>query len=76
MTVRDSGEGIQVQDLPHVFDRFWQAEDPMTRRAGGTGLGLAVAKGFAELLGGSLRAESVPGDGSVFTLRLPVRHEG
>ena len=73
--VTDTGVGIPAERLPSIFDRFWQAEDPMTRKAGGTGLGLAVAKGFAELLGGTLSVESVPDDGSVFTLRLPRRIE-
>ena len=74
--VHDTGVGIPSDRLDHIFQKFWQAEDPMTRRAGGTGLGLAVAKGFAELLGGSLTVRSVPGDGSVFTLRIPRRIEG
>lgn len=70
-TVRDTGPGIPADRQARIFEKFWQAEDPMTRRAGGTGLGLAVARGFAELLGGTLEVRSVEGEGSVFTLRVP-----
>ena len=70
--VQDTGPGIPQGRQAQIFEKFWQAEDPMTRRAGGTGLGLAVAKGFAELLGGTLDVRSVEGDGSVFTLRIPL----
>lgn len=71
--VSDTGVGIPEDRIEHIFEKFWQAEDPMTRRAGGTGLGLAVAKGFAELLGGRIDVRSAVGKGSTFTLHLPVR---
>lgn len=69
--VEDTGPGIPEDQLEKIFERFWQGEDPMTRRAGGTGLGLAVARSFAGLLGGTLEVRSVVGEGSVFTLRVP-----
>ncbi len=66
--VADSGPGIRREDLPRVFDRFWQAAGG---HAGGAGLGLAIAKGIAEAHGGSLAVDSGPGRGATFTLRLP-----
>jgi len=65
----DTGPGIAREDLPHVFDRFWQARS--TRRAG-AGLGLAIAKGIVEAHGGAISAESTPGEGSTFAFTLPV----
>ncbi|WP_375755090.1 ATP-binding protein [Corallococcus exercitus] len=69
--VRDTGNGITPDALPHIFDRYWQARDAAAR---GTGLGLAIAKGLVEAHGGSIRAESILGTGSVFTFTLPVAH--
>jgi signal transduction histidine kinase len=69
----DSGVGIPVAFLPHVFDRFSQADSRSVRTMGGLGLGLAIAKQLVELHGGTIRAES-PGTlgGATFTVRLPV----
>jgi signal transduction histidine kinase len=67
--VRDTGPGIASEDLPHVFDRFWQAKK--TARAG-VGLGLAIAKGIIEAHGGDIRVANEPGRGSCFTFTLPV----
>lgn len=69
--VADSGIGIPAADLPRVFDRFYQVEDHMTRRHGGMGLGLTIARTLVEMHGGSLQAESVEGKGSRFSLRMP-----
>ncbi|UYN90584.1 MAG: GAF domain-containing protein [Anaerolineales bacterium] len=69
--VADSGVGIPAQDLPRIFDRFFQVEDHMTRRHGGMGLGLTITRTLVELQGGSVSAESVEGKGSRFTIRLP-----
>lgn len=72
LTVRDTGIGIAPDDLPHVFERFYQAESESTRRYDGTGIGLALAKEIVELHGGTIAVESTPGEGSTFTVRLPL----
>ena len=71
--VRDTGVGIAPEHLEKVFEPFWQVQQGNTREVGGMGLGLAVSQRLAHLLGGHLRVESIPGEGSVFTLRLPLR---
>jgi PAS domain S-box-containing protein len=75
--VRDTGQGIAPEFLPHVFDRFRQADPSSTRSAWGLGLGLSITKHFVELHGGSIEATS-PGlnQGSTFIVRLPVRRVG
>ncbi len=70
--VKDDGIGIPVRDLPKVFERFFQVEEHLTRRHGGMGLGLAVAKSMVELHGGRIWVESEEGKGSTFTFLLPV----
>jgi signal transduction histidine kinase len=67
-TVRDSGVGVSAKQLPHVFDRFWQAT-PKARL--GSGLGLTIAKGVVEALGGRIWMESRPGEGTTFFFTLP-----
>jgi signal transduction histidine kinase len=69
--VADSGVGIPAKDLGKIFERFYQVEDHMTRRHGGMGLGLTVAKMLVEMHGGAIEGESVEGKGSRFTIRLP-----
>ena len=69
--VRDSGEGIPAPLLAHVFEPFSHPDAPALRREG-TGLGLALSRDFARLLGGDIRVESVQGQGSTFTVRLPA----
>jgi len=76
LVVSDSGRGIDPDLLPHVFERFWQADSSPTRHHGGLGLGLAIVRHLVELHGGSVRAESGgTGRGSTFTVRLPAREE-
>jgi signal transduction histidine kinase len=70
--VSDTGTGIDSKDLPHVFDRFWRADKSRTRHTGGSGLGLAIVRQLTEAHGGTIGVTSVPGAGTVFTLRLPV----
>jgi signal transduction histidine kinase len=70
--VMDDGIGIPTKDLPRVFERFFQVETHLTRRYGGMGLGLAVAKAMIELHGGRIWAESEEGKGSTFTFLLPA----
>ena len=72
VTVQDNGIGIPARDLPRVFERFFQVETHLTRRYGGMGLGLAVAKAMIELHGGRIWAESEVGKGSTFTFLLPA----
>jgi len=72
VTVTDDGIGIPARDLPRVFERFFQVETHLTRRYGGMGLGLAVAKAMIELHGGRLWAESEEGKGSKFTFLVPT----
>ncbi len=70
VAVRDTGAGIEPQDLPRVFERFYKAD--RARRAGGTGLGLAVVKHTIEAHGGHVHAESTLGSGSTFRFWLPL----
>ncbi len=70
--VQDTGTGIAAQDLPHIFERFYRASKDRSRSNGGAGLGLAIAQWIAGQHGGMITAESVPGSGSTFILRLPI----
>ena len=71
--VSDTGVGIPEVDLPHVFDDFVRVEPRDMEQPEGTGLGLGIARQLAALMGGSLGAESVLGEGSLFWVRLPLR---
>jgi signal transduction histidine kinase len=70
LAVRDTGEGIAPEAQPFVFDRFYRADD--SRQGGGAGLGLAIARGLAQAHGGSIEVRSWPGEGTLFTVRLPA----
>jgi len=71
IVVADSGVGIHPEFLPHVFDRFRQADGSTSRRHGGLGLGLALSRRSVELFGGTLTAVNLPEVGCVFTVNLP-----
>jgi PAS domain S-box-containing protein len=74
LRITDTGEGIGPDLLPHVFDRFRQADGSTTRRHGGLGLGLSIVRHLVELHGGEARAESPGrGQGTTFTIELPIR---
>jgi CheY-like chemotaxis protein/two-component sensor histidine kinase len=68
----DTGEGIQPEVQPHIFERFRQADDSVQRRHGGTGLGTAIAKHLVELMHGKIGLESEPGKGSRFWFSIPL----
>jgi signal transduction histidine kinase/CheY-like chemotaxis protein len=71
LSVRDTGIGIAPQDQGRIFDEFAQVDTRIQKRVKGTGLGLPLSRSLAELLGGELTMESVPGQGSIFTLSIP-----
>ena len=68
----DTGPGIAPEDLPHVFERFYRADESRTESDGGSGLGLAIAKAIVEAHGGRIKAESNTGEGTAFIVRLPA----
>jgi signal transduction histidine kinase len=69
--IRDTGIGIEEKDLPHIFERFYRADEARSRETAGSGLGLAIARTFVDMHGGTIEAQSSPGSGSVFLIRLP-----
>lgn len=71
--VSDTGMGISEKNLPHVFDRFWQADGSSKRKFQGVGIGLALVKELVEVQGGTVNAESKEGQGTTFTVSLPHR---
>ena len=75
ISVADSGIGIDAAALPRLFKDFTQADPSTTRRYGGAGLGLSIAREFSRLMGGEVSATSVPGEGSTFTVWLPAELE-
>jgi two-component system phosphate regulon sensor histidine kinase PhoR len=72
LTVCDNGPGIPPADLPHIFDKFYRAQTEATKDVEGSGLGLAIVKAIVEQHGGQVAVESVPGEGSCFSLTLPL----
>jgi signal transduction histidine kinase len=74
--VRDTGEGIDAHDLPHIFEHFYRGEKSRSRATGGSGLGLAIAKGIVESHSGQIGVESTTGEGTTFYFALPRRGGG
>ncbi len=75
LSVRDRGEGIPKQHLPRLMERFYRVDSARTRQVGGTGLGLAIVKGIVQRHRGAITIDSVVGEGTNFTIFLPI-HEG
>jgi PAS domain S-box-containing protein len=74
--IADTGIGIAPEVLPRLFDAYRQGDANISKKFGGTGLGLAITKQIVGLMGGSIRAESTPGKGSLFSFSMPVRLPG
>ncbi len=73
--VQDSGRGIPTEKLPYIFDRFYQVDASDTRQGEGTGVGLSLTKELVQLMGGKISVESTDGEGSTFTLCLPITRQ-
>jgi anti-sigma regulatory factor (Ser/Thr protein kinase) len=73
VTVTDTGIGIPEADLPHIFERFYRSAGVTSRAIQGSGLGLTISKAIVDAHGGTISAESEPGRGTTFRIRLPLR---
>lgn len=73
--IKDTGIGIPASKLPHIFNRFYQVDDSTTRKGEGTGIGLALTQELVKLMEGSIQVESLEGQGSTFTIQLPIHRD-
>jgi two-component system phosphate regulon sensor histidine kinase PhoR len=71
LEVEDSGIGISAEHLPRIFEKFYMVDGSIARRVGGTGVGLYLVREIVRLHHGSVEVKSLPGEGSVFLVRLP-----
>ena len=76
LVVRDHGIGIPTRDLERIFERFYRVDRARSRETGGTGLGLAIVRHVAQAHGGEVTVQSREGEGSTFTLSLPLANSG
>lgn len=76
LTIADTGIGIPPEHLAHIFERFYRVDTGRSRAVGGTGLGLSIVRQITEAHGGQVRVRSTPGEGSTFTVALPVAERG
>ncbi len=76
LVVRDHGIGIPTRDLERIFERFYRVDRARSRETGGTGLGLAIVRHVAQAHGGDVTVESREGEGSMFTLHVPIANGG
>ena len=75
LLIRDTGSGIVAEDIPYIFDRFYQGRAPAASGKASSGIGLALAKELIEMQGGTISVESTPGFGSLFRIQLPLKTE-
>jgi signal transduction histidine kinase len=75
LRVQDTGAGIPEKDLPYIFGRFYQAEQPSIRKMASSGIGLALVQELVKVLGGNIHVKSTLGKGSTFTIELPITNE-
>lgn len=73
ITIADTGQGISFQDLPYIFERFYRGDKSRSRHAGGTGVGLSIARNLVEAHRGTISVQSQPGQGSTFSVWVPLR---